>query len=211
MAQAFPKSLNIGKVVHKFIKTGNASWNGTGDSSNGALGYSKLQHQQGYRPDDYSNKHKNKEVYSELECQNCNGSGEINIGANVCWKCNGSGKIKNEWEGWGTALKPSHEPICMARKPLSEKTVAENCLKWGTGGINIDESRVGTEVIQSVGTKGKQKFQVGNNNPVEVLGEHTGRFPANLILSFPENEYIIKDDITNEQKQKALKWIYENA
>ena len=66
-------------------------------------------------------------------------------------------------------------------------------------------------MIQSVGTKGKQKFQVGNNNPVEVLGEHTGRFPANLILSFPENEYIIKDDITNEQKQKALKWIYENA
>jgi len=42
----FPKSLNIGKVTNKFLKTGNASWNGTGDSSNGALGYSKLQHQQ---------------------------------------------------------------------------------------------------------------------------------------------------------------------
>ena len=39
-------------------------------------------------------------------------------------------EINNEWEGWGTALKPAHEPICMARKPLSEKTVAENCLKW---------------------------------------------------------------------------------
>ena len=51
-------------------------------------------------------------------------------------------KGTSEWEGWGTALKPAHEPICMARKPLSEKTVAENCLKWGTGGINIDESRV---------------------------------------------------------------------
>ena len=37
-----------------------------------------------------------------------------------------------KWEGWGTALKPAHEPICMARKPLGEKTVAENCLKWGT-------------------------------------------------------------------------------
>ena len=36
-------------------------------------------------------------------------------------------KGTSEWEGWGTALKPSHEPICMARKPLSEKTVAENC------------------------------------------------------------------------------------
>jgi hypothetical protein len=38
-----------------------------------------------------------------------------------------------------------------------------------------------------------------------------GRFPANLILSWKENEYIIKESITNEQKQKALKWIYENA
>jgi len=51
-------------------------------------------------------------------------------------------EINNEWEGWGTALKPAHEPICMARKPLAEKTVAENVLKYGTGGINIDESRV---------------------------------------------------------------------
>ena len=54
-------------------------------------------------------------------------------------------KGTSEWEGWGTALKPAHEPICMARKPLAEKTVAENCLKYGTGGINIDESRVTTD------------------------------------------------------------------
>jgi DNA modification methylase len=51
-------------------------------------------------------------------------------------------KGTSEWEGWGTALKPAHEPICMARKPLEAKTVAENVLKYGTGGINIDESRV---------------------------------------------------------------------
>jgi DNA modification methylase len=47
-------------------------------------------------------------------------------------------KGTSEWEGWGTALKPALEPITVARKPLSEKSVAENCLKWGTGGINID-------------------------------------------------------------------------
>jgi len=40
-------------------------------------------------------------------------------------------EINNSWGGWGTALKPSHEPICMARKPLAEKTVAENVLKYG--------------------------------------------------------------------------------
>ena len=48
-----------------------------------------------------------------------------------------------QYEGWGTALKPAHEPIVMARKPLSEKTIVDNVLEWGTGGINIDESRIG--------------------------------------------------------------------
>ena len=51
-------------------------------------------------------------------------------------------EITNEWGGWGTALKPAHEPIVMARKPLSEKTVGNNVIEWGTGGINIDESRI---------------------------------------------------------------------
>ena len=46
-------------------------------------------------------------------------------------------KGNSEWEGWGTALKPAHEPIVMARKPL-EGTVVDNVLKHGTGGINID-------------------------------------------------------------------------
>ena len=96
-------------------------------------------------------------------------------------------KGTSQYEGWGTALKPAHEPICMARKPLSEKTVAENCLKWGTGGINIDESRVGTEVIKNnQDKKSLQKFkeqdgrkhkEVENPEPTYNLG----RFPANLI------------------------------
>ena len=81
-------------------------------------------------------------------------------------------KGTSEWEGWGTALKPSHEPICMARKPLSEKTVAENCLKWGTGGINIDESRVdtnGEEVVRNFNDFSNQhgnKF--GNGEPIKT-------------------------------------------
>src|SRR5690606_18808994 len=50
-----------------------------------------------------------------------------------------------EWEGWGTALKPAVEPIILARKPLSEATVAENVLKWGTGGLNIDRCRIDAE------------------------------------------------------------------
>jgi hypothetical protein len=129
-------------------------------------------------------------------------------------------KGTSEWEGWGTALKPAHEPICMARKPINEKTVAKNVLKYGTGGINIDESRVEA-------AKGDKFGGGGLNSPVNGFMGNTentykkgtgfrddtalGRFPANLILSWKENEYIIKESITNEQKQKALKWIYENA
>lgn len=99
-----------------------------------------------------------------------------------------------KWEGWGTALKPSHEPICMARKPLAEKTVAENCLKWGTGGINIDESRVGYEKddlkerIKRSGVNCLNKEYDSADGKEFSLGKATvvepsplGRFPANLI------------------------------
>ena len=51
-------------------------------------------------------------------------------------------KGDSEWEGWGTALKPAHEPIVLARKPISEKSIADYVLKWGTGGINIDGCRI---------------------------------------------------------------------
>jgi DNA modification methylase len=47
-----------------------------------------------------------------------------------------------KWSGWGTALKPAHEPIILARKPLSEHTVAANVLRWGTGALNIDGCRI---------------------------------------------------------------------
>jgi len=88
------------------------------------------------------------------------------------------------WQGWGTALKPAHEPICMARKPLSEKTVAENVLKWGTAGINIDKCRVemqdGDKKVGGFGN-GEIGFGGGNAKGVEWQEKTTGRFPANLI------------------------------
>ena len=91
-------------------------------------------------------------------------------------------------EGWGTALKPAHEPIVVARKPLSEKTVALNVLKWGTGGINIDGCRVGTEMIKcsnDIRSLQKWKEQDGRKHKELVNPEPTfnqGRFPANLIF-----------------------------
>lgn len=51
-----------------------------------------------------------------------------------------------EWSGWGTRLKQTNEPIVLARKPLAETNVAKNVLAWGTGGINIDECRIGEDI-----------------------------------------------------------------
>ena len=56
-------------------------------------------------------------------------------------------------DGWGTALKPAHEPIVVARKPL-DGTVVDNVLKHGTGGINIDDTRVG-DIVQDTSKNGR--------------------------------------------------------
>ena len=93
-----------------------------------------------------------------------------------------------KFEGWGTALKPAHEPIVVARKPLSEKTVAENVLKYGTGGINIEDSRVsynGDVVSKAFDQKYKNpdEYKVyGKGIPHSLYTpSDTGRFPANII------------------------------
>jgi site-specific DNA-methyltransferase (adenine-specific) len=93
-------------------------------------------------------------------------------------------KGNSDYEGWGTALKPAHEPICMARKPLSEKSIAENVLKWGTGGINIDGSRIGSEMISSGKSKVVGGGQLnGENTRVDIEETFSeGRFPANIIF-----------------------------
>ena len=91
-----------------------------------------------------------------------------------------SSEEAKKWEGWGTALKPAHEPIVLARKPL-EGTVVNNILKHGVGGINIDDSRVPGEEIpinklemwSGFGEKVKPEYEQEMNNK--------GRFPANLI------------------------------
>ena len=64
----------------------------------------------------------------------------LNIGAAVN-KIQGS----NQWNGFGTALKPAAELFTLARKPLSESTIAANVLRWNTGALNIDESRIPAE------------------------------------------------------------------
>lgn len=85
-----------------------------------------------------------------------------------------------QWEGWGTALKPAHEPIVLARKPIVG-TVAENVMIHGTGGLNIDGCRIEAETLTgwhgdpSFGFSGGLHNSESNGRPVE------GRWPANVI------------------------------
>ena len=101
-------------------------------------------------------------------------------------------KGTSEWEGYGTALKPAHEPICLARKPL-EGTVANNVLKHGTGGLNIDGTRIKTvspddpnhrkpsNVKHGAYDETKNTYGDGlGGRPTDNLNSQ-GRFPANLI------------------------------
>lgn len=85
-----------------------------------------------------------------------------------------------EWEGWGTALKPALEPICLARKPLSEKTVAKNVLKWGTGALNIDGCRVSGEKPDTI-RGGSRNSEYGMKGQGAIIDDGKGRWPANVI------------------------------
>jgi site-specific DNA-methyltransferase (adenine-specific) len=85
-----------------------------------------------------------------------------------------------QWAGFGTALKPALEPITVARKPLGEKTVAANVLEHGTGAINVDGCRVGTD---GGTTRSEQApyAESGWRTGHKVEAVNTGRWPANLI------------------------------
>ena len=112
-------------------------------------------------------------------------------------------KGNSKWEGWGTALKPSFEPIIVARKPF-KGSLADNVIEYGVGGINIDECRVPfvNEKDNTLRPLGNSCYQKGNKivNRGEITGTRKlyseiggsadkGRFPANTILTYDENDF----------------------
>jgi hypothetical protein len=127
-----------------------------------------------------------------------------------------------QWQGWGTALKPALEPIVVARKPLIG-TVAENVLTHGTGGLNIDGSRIGTQLGEKFSGGVAAQHSEGWDRPwmhdpdsiakkqdrIKETIEKTqtlGRWPANLIL----DEYTA--DLLDEQSgQTASKQALMNS
>jgi len=101
-----------------------------------------------------------------------------------------------QWAGWGTALKPAHEPIVVARKPLVG-TVAANVLQYGTGAINIDGCRIGTDQI-TINTfdNGAKPFGGAVGEPY-TSRQVAGRWPANVILTHHDTcqQVGLKDDV----------------
>jgi len=97
---------------------------------------------------------------------------------------------QNEWGGWGTALKPSYEPIIVARKPFSGSLI-DNVIKYGVGGLNIDECKVGVEERTQFSGRAVSQSTVynsfnQNNAHYETV---SGRFPANTILTYDDTDF----------------------
>lgn len=105
-------------------------------------------------------------------------------------------ETEKKWEGWGTSLKPAVEFWILCRKPISENTIAENCLKWGVGGINIDGCRIPytpenppipqlaqgkLEIKTENGMYGRNSFNESKTKST-IGGNLKGRFPSNLII-----------------------------
>ena len=122
-----------------------------------------------------------------------------------------------KWQGWGTALKPALEPITVARKPLIG-TVAANVLEHGTGALNIDgcrvehdeECRMMAPSQANIDNPSEKHRQAGRRTAVLEL-KPAGRWPANLILSYPEDEYELKENTSKDALRELYLWLHENA
>ena len=168
----FPKSLNISKAIDAKKITGKSSYTAMADVED-----SKGVHVEDKKDDSFI-------AYGSEESR----QGKLRHGS----RRKASEPITDEaqrWKGWGTALKPAHEPSVVARKPLAG-TVAANVLEHGTGGLNIDGCRVGDTVetwpssrSYPLRTKHNSGDSYGSSNAKTEKTQEApaGRFPANFI------------------------------
>jgi len=105
-----------------------------------------------------------------------------------------------QWQGWGTALKPAWEPVIMARKPLVG-TVAQNVAAYGTGAINVDATRIAANGEQPRGSGNAQRGTVAHGDRNALFGgsitPESGRWPANLLLD--EDAAALLDAMSGER------------
>jgi site-specific DNA-methyltransferase (adenine-specific) len=102
--------------------------------------------------------------------------------------------LAKKWDGWGTALKPAHEPIIVARKPL-DGTVADNVERFGTGAINIDACRIGDLGERKRHGGGSSEIFPERGNDKVYMG---GRFPANCVTTEPDTFFSEYFNVTPE-------------
>jgi DNA modification methylase len=177
----FPKSLDVSKAIDKaagaereVVKGGGRSNIGTGAKSNGRSNFSQVL----------------VDPTNERTVKN-----DTSLPATP---------EAERWAGWGTALKPAHEPICVARKPLVG-TVARNVLEYGTGALNIDGCRIGVSddepnrrdnpgrILSTNVVYGKES----RSERSPTLQHTQGRWPSNVILS--ESAAAVLDEMSGER------------
>ena len=110
-------------------------------------------------------------------------------------------KGNTEWEGWGTALKPAHEPLVLARKPLSENSVVDNVLKHRTGGINIDECRV----------EGNDAKYPDTNPDFRDQGRQSKENIGIDKLSFGQTENVKRKKVVRKSRDENGVWTNDNS
>lgn len=125
-SSGFPKSQDVGKSI--------------------ARSENKLKNTKTYMPSIDDNRNVANSTTGSPRCQMCHKStGPVNKvcpdNREDCIKPWQADRQDNAWNGWGTALKPAHEPICLARKPI-KLSIAKNCQQWGVGALNIDAGRI---------------------------------------------------------------------
>ena len=112
-----------------------------------------------------------------------------------------------QWDGWGSALKPAAEEWWLFRAPLAENTIAANVLAWGTGGLNIDGCRVGTEGARNNGSKPREDGYAKNDiygkfKPCEKQDYNKGRFPANFTHDGSDDVLALFPETTKSRASK---------
>ena len=126
-------------------------------------------------------------------------------------KSHNIGKSVDEWEGYGTALKPAYEPIVMAMKPI-DGSFSDNVKKHGVGGINIDASRIPT-TDSLAGGSGRVggfagKTQGGDVSEYRVVDHDKGRWPANFMhdgsVDFPESRFFYCAKANKKERNEGI-------
>jgi len=120
--------------------------------------------------------------------------------------------LAKKWDGWGTALKPAHEPIIVARKPLIG-TVADNVERFGTGAINIGGCRIGDDEIETHGGGGVtgNAYNWSKTNRQQRNTVHKGRFPANIVTTEPDAFWSKYCDVTAKTGNVTPKHLSKKA